>query len=97
MVGIFDSGMGGEFALREFVSLCPNERAELFADRENAPYGTKSEPELIRLVKRDIDILRSRGAERILMACCTASTVYPLLPSEYQRAVIPIIDRRAHV
>lgn len=95
MVGVFDSGMGGELAVRELIKLCPEAEVELFADRENAPYGTKSERELIELVKKDIDILKERGASRILMACCTASTVYPLLPEEYKNIAIPIITPTA--
>lgn len=95
MVGIFDSGSGGELALRELLRLCPEAEVSFYADRENAPYGTKSEGELIRLVKRDIDILKARGAERILMACCTASTVYGLLPDEYKNVAIPIINPTA--
>ena len=91
MVGIFDSGRGGELAVRELLKLCPNAEIEFYADRENAPYGTKSEGELVELVKKDIDILRERGASRILMACCTASTVYGTLPKEYKEIAIPII------
>lgn len=62
-----------------------------FADRANAPYGTKTKDELIPLVKRDVDILLDFGAERILMACCTASTVWEYLPKRYKDLTVPII------
>ena len=91
MVGVFDSGKGGELAVREFLKLCPDAEVQFYADRENAPYGTKSEAELVELVKRDIDILAERGASRVLMACCTASTVHRLLPEKYKNISIPII------
>ncbi len=91
MVGIFDSGRGGLFALSEFRKLSPRSDAAFFADTENAPYGTKSEGELVALVTRDIERLAKAGASAVLMACCTASTVYGKLPSELQSIAIPII------
>ena len=91
MVGIFDSGAGGELALQYLRGLRRNADIAFFADRRNAPYGTKSREELIGLVMRDIDILREHGATDILMACCTASTVYSELPENYREGVIPII------
>ncbi len=91
MTGIFDSGLGGLNALSELRKVLPSTDICFFADRHNAPYGTKSERELISLVKRDIALLRSKGADRILMACCTASTVYEKLPKEFKRAAVPII------
>ena len=91
-VGIFDSGRGGEAALRRLTELAPSVDAVLYCDRENAPYGTKTEEELIKLVSDDIDRLLSLGAEIILMACCTASAVYAHLSAERQRIAIPIIE-----
>ena len=76
MIGIFDSGAGGITVARELRRLVPLSDLCFFADRKNAPYGTKSEKELIPLVKRDAEILYDMGAERIIMACCTASTVH---------------------
>ena len=95
MVGIFDSGKGGAFALAELRKIRPDADAVFFADRKNAPYGTKSQETLVALAERDIGILRSFGADDILIACCTASTVYPLLSREHRRGVIPIIDATA--
>ena len=96
MIGIFDSGMGGAFALAELRRIRPDADAVFFADRKNAPYGTKSQDVLRALAERDIEILRSCGADDILIACCTASTVYPLLSLEHRRGVIPIIDATAY-
>ena len=95
MVGIFDSGMGGELAVRYLRRYRPDADIAFLADRKNAPYGKKSRDELISLVTRDIDALRGFGAEEILMACCTASTVYDYLPEKYKQGVIPIIRATA--
>ena len=91
MIGIFDSGKGGLFALSELRHNMPSADICFYADKENAPYGTKSETELTRLVKRDIEILKSEGAEVVLMACCTASTVYHRLSNEEKSICCPII------
>ena len=91
MIGIFDSGVGGFNALYEVRKMLPSADILYLADRDNAPYGTKDEDELIRLVKNDIKRLSERGARAILIACCTASTVYSRL-SEYEKRIsIPII------
>ena len=95
MIGIFDSGRGGMMALTELKRLSPDKDVIFFADRKNAPYGTKTESELIRLVERDVEILTSKGADVILMACCTACTVYNLLPIEIRKIAHPIIEPTA--
>ena len=92
MIGVFDSGAGGLAALSEIRRRCPAADVCFFADYENAPYGTKKRSELIQLVSRDILMLRDAGADKILMACCTASTVYKYLPKEMREVSIPIID-----
>ena len=91
MIGIFDSGVGGLTAYKEVRRLSPSADIIYLADRKNAPYGTKKQDELIRLVKNDVKLLRSLGATDILIACCTASTVYPFLDARTRRRTIPII------
>ena len=91
MTGIFDSGVGGLAALAELRRLKPNADICFLADRKNAPYGTKSRAQLCDLVKRDIESLLARGCSDILIACCTASTVYSELAVEYKRICVPII------
>lgn len=95
MVGIFDSGAGGEETLSEFRKMRPDADVCFFADRENAPYGTKSRAELDYLVERGLGKIKDFGASRILIACCTASTVFDGLPSELRKISIPIIDKTA--
>lgn len=91
MIGVFDSGAGGKLALQELRKAAPSADICFFADFKNAPYGEKSEEELVGLVRENINVLKSAGATRILMACCTASTVYHLL-SEAERGICqPII------
>ncbi len=91
MIGIFDSGAGGLAALSELRTLCPFADAVFLADRENAPYGTKSKSEIISLSARAITRLAEAGAERVLIACCTASSVWQELPREVREISVPII------
>ncbi len=97
MTGIFDSGVGGLAAYFELRRLLPREDIIYLADRKNAPYGTKTKDELIALTKKDIKRLCDMGARQVLIACCTASTVYSEL-SEWERKIAtPIISPASRV
>ena len=91
MIGIFDSGVGGLTALYEMRQALARADIVYLADRKNAPYGTKTKEELIRLVTEDIRRLAERGAEKILIACCTASAVWGELPTRERENTVPII------
>lgn len=91
MIGIFDSGVGGLVSANEVARLLPKEDVIFLADRENAPYGTKTKDELIKLVRADIKRLQDFGAEKILIACCTASTLYQSLTPDERKITVPII------
>ena len=95
MIGVFDSGAGGISAALELRRLMPRIDLVFLADRKNAPYGTKSKAELIGLISRGIGRLSRMGAERILMACCTASALWRELGASEQKIALPIIDLTA--
>ena len=92
MIGVFDSGVGGLNALYELRQELPFADIAYFADEANAPYGIKNEDELVTLVNKDVNLLKSLGATHLLIACCTASTVYERLKVECKENVIPIIS-----
>ena len=91
MIGIFDSGVGGLTALREVRRLLPTADICYLADLKNSPYGTKSNSELVTLAETNVSRLLDLGARHVLMACSTASTVYPLLSKECRDVAYPII------
>ena len=91
MIGVFDSGVGGLTALGTLRALLPTSDITFLADRGNSPYGTKSEEELIPIVKEAIRRLRCRGADSVLIACCTASTVFNRLSDTEKKICTPII------
>lgn len=90
VVGLFDSGRGGLNTVR-YLREADVDLVYLI-DRENAPYGIKTKKEIIRIAKRNIDRLLDMGARRVLIACCTASTVWRSLGKEYRERSIPIIE-----
>ena len=95
MIGIFDSGVGGLCSYNEVRRLLPKEDIIYFADRKNAPYGTKTKEEIQKLVKINVKKLRELGADEILVACCTASTVCPSLFGEEDGHITTIIKPTA--
>ena len=95
MIGIFDSGVGGFCAFREVRRLLPREDIVYLADRKNAPYGTKTKDEITALTKADINTLLSFGVSKILIACCTASSVYDSLSDREREICLPIIRAAA--
>ena len=95
MIGVFDSGDGGLCTVEKIRELAPYQDVCFLADRENAPYGTKTRGELISLTKRNLKRLKAEGAEKILIACCTASSIFPYLSEEEKRISVPIIEATA--
>lgn len=91
MIGIFDSGVGGICSYRRVRELLPFEDVVYLADRKNAPYGTKTKDEIKSFTERNIKILRSLGADAVLIACCSASSVYDMLGEEERAVSMPII------
>ena len=92
MLGLFDSGRGGLNTVWLLKETDDDSDLVYLIDGNNAPYGTRTEEEIIEITARNIRLLTKMGAERVLIACCTASTVHPLLPEEYRSVSIPIID-----
>lgn len=73
-IGIFDSGVGGLSIWKEIVTLLPNENTIYLADSINAPYGEKSNKEIIKLSVKNTNLLLERGCKIIVVACNTATT-----------------------
>ena len=95
MIGVFDSGVGGICAYNHVRAALSSKDRVYLADRKNAPYGTKTEDEILKFTKNNIRALKNLGAEVILIACCSASTVYERLNEEEKAISIPIITPAA--
>ncbi len=95
MIGVFDSGVGGFLAAKHLHKLLPSADICCLADRKNAPYGTRGSDEIISLANNGILRLAALGASRVLIACCTASSVHEYLSFEARKISIPIIEASA--
>ncbi|NRD23348.1 glutamate racemase [Winogradskyella litoriviva] len=73
-IGIFDSGIGGTSIFQEIHALLPKENCIYLADSKNAPYGNKSNAEIIQLSIKNTEFLINKGCKIIVVACNTATT-----------------------
>ncbi|WP_178985923.1 glutamate racemase [Winogradskyella helgolandensis] len=73
-IGIFDSGIGGTSIFKEIHELLPNENCIYLADSKNAPYGNRSEDEIVQLSIKNTEFLIKQGCKIIVVACNTATT-----------------------
>lgn len=73
-IGLFDSGIGGTSIWKEIHHLLPFEHTIYLADSVNAPYGSKSEDEIVALSIKNTEILLGLGCKIIVVACNTATT-----------------------
>ena len=79
-MAVLDSGIGGISVLERLIKLLPNEKFLYFGDNKNAPYGNKSEKELLLLTLNNLNYLFKYRVKQIVFACNTLSVkVLPLL------------------
>lgn len=94
MIGIFDSGVGGLYALREARRRMPQADLVYFADEANLPYGDKDPKTILRLSRAAVERLADAGATAILAACGTVGSVaLPALQKEFRDLpILGILD-----
>lgn len=73
-IGFFDSGVGGISVLREAVRLLPQEQFVYYGDNANAPYGIKSEREILALTQNAIQSLMANYPLKALVIACNTAT-----------------------
>jgi len=90
MIGIFDSGVGGLTVARAIMKQIPGYDIVYFGDTAHTPYGAKSAETVIGYTINNIEFLLSRGAQLIVIACNTASSLVtaPVL----KRFSVPIFE-----
>ncbi len=74
-IGVFDSGFGGLTVLRALLSLVPSARYLYLGDTARLPYGSKSRQTIVRYAISSANILAEQGADRIVIACNTATAL----------------------
>ena len=74
-IGVFDSGVGGLTVLREIVRRSPAESTVYLGDNARAPYGVRSDDEVLAFSKECLDRLVERDVKAIVVACNTSTAV----------------------
>ncbi len=79
-IGVFDSGLGGISVLCELKKQMPAEDFLYFGDDRNAPYGGRSEADVLALTRAGVERLFAEGCKAVVLACntATAAAVVPL-------------------
>ena len=74
-IGVFDSGVGGLTVLREILRRSPHESTVYLGDNLRAPYGTRTDDEVLRFSAEALDELASREVKALVVACNTSTAV----------------------
>lgn len=77
-IGILDSGVGGVSVLRALLEVLPHENYLYFGDSANAPYGIKTEEEILRLSLAAVERLIKQEIKAIVIGCNTITSVAAL-------------------
>ena len=75
MIGVFDSGVGGLFTVAALRQRLPRIDILYFGDTARMPYGEKSDREIVACATHAADLLLANGADRLIAACGTVSSV----------------------
>lgn len=74
-IGVFDSGLGGLSAVKEFLNVLPAEKIIYFGDTGRVPYGTRSRDTIRKYALQDARFLLEHGVKLVVAACGTVSSV----------------------
>lgn len=74
-IGVFDSGLGGLSAVKEFLHILPNEKIIYFGDTGRVPYGNRSNSTISKYAFQDTRFLLDHNVKLVVAACGTVSSV----------------------
>jgi glutamate racemase len=74
-IGVFDSGVGGLTVLREIVRRSPHESTVYLGDNARAPYGVRSDEQVLAFSTQSLDALVERDVKALVVACNTSTAV----------------------
>lgn len=75
MIGVFDSGSGGLTVLKALQQKLPDQDFLYYGDHRNAPYGHRSNEQIVELTRAGVDVLMKAGCKLVILACNTAAAV----------------------
>ena len=74
-VGVFDSGIGGLTVLSECIRRAPYAEYYYLGDNRRAPYGNRSEEEVLAFTREALLTLKKKKADAVVIACNTATAI----------------------
>ncbi|HEX5824163.1 MAG TPA: glutamate racemase [Candidatus Limnocylindrales bacterium] len=74
-IGVFDSGVGGLTVLREIMRRSPGESTVYLGDNLRAPYGVRTDDEVLAFSTQSLDALVERDVKALVVACNTSTAV----------------------
>jgi glutamate racemase len=86
---VFDSGVGGLTVLREIIRRLPGESTIYLGDNARAPYGTRTDDEVLAFTRQALDRLVERDVKAVVIACNTSTAV--ALTDLRRRYPLPIL------
>lgn len=75
MIGVFDSGSGGLTILKALTERLPDQDFLYLGDHGNAPYGHRSNEQIVDFTKAGVAHLMTAGCSLVILACNTAAAV----------------------
>ncbi len=72
-IGVFDSGIGGFSILSEIIRKVPNLDIDYISDDAFAPYGEKTDLQIVERCTYITDLLLERGCSLVVVACNSAT------------------------
>jgi len=74
-IGVFDSGVGGLTVLRQILRRMPAESTIYLGDNARAPYGPRSDEEVLLFSRQAVERLAERDVKAIVIACNTSTAI----------------------
>lgn len=105
-IGVLDSGFGALSVLARLRVALPNHDFLCISDTKNAPYGSKSKPDILACTTACLAILFEQGAQVVVIACNTICvTVFSELqawisvhyPTRHLMSIVPATVRGIQV
>jgi len=75
MIGVFDSGSGGVTILDALIKRLPDQDFLYLGDHANAPYGHRSNQQIVDLTQNGVEALMNAGCSLVILACNTAAAI----------------------
>lgn len=90
-IGVFDSGLGGLTVLKELHRVLPGEDFIYFGDTGRVPYGSRSRETIIKYARQDMRFLKTFDIKAVLVACCTVSSLWKEIESEFNLPSVSVV------